>query len=130
MSMGDLISALPIDKRVITSYDDTGFRIQEKRYEEAIMVFGDHILSWNVQNSQEISLESLSPILDLEKKPEFILIGSGRNIGHPPEELKAALKKQAIGLEYMNTISALNTWPILLMDGRYVAGCFLPAACG
>ncbi len=128
MGASDFIRALPVDPRIITAYDDTGFRIKEKRYEGSIVIFGDTILPWGISSAAEITTAALDMLLDAESKPEFILIGAGKNPHHAPQSLRQTLREHGIGLEYMTTRSALSTWPILLADGRHVAGCFLPFA--
>ncbi len=127
MGASDFINALPVDPRIITAYDDTGFRIKEARYEGGIIIFGDTIIPWNITASTQITEESLRMFFGADDQPEFILIGAGSKPHQPSNAIRQCLKNHKIGLEYMTTRSALSTWPILLADGRHVAGCFLPA---
>ncbi len=128
MGASDFISSLPEDPRTITAYDDTGFRIREEKYEGAILIFGEQILPWKgVKTASDITEESLDIFFKAAQKPELILIGCGATHIMPPFELRSCLKKEHILLEWMSSRAALSTWPILLADGRFVAGCFLPA---
>ncbi len=127
MGASDFISSLPEDPRVIKAYDDTGFRIREEKYEGAIIIFGEQVISWEgVKTACDITESSLDIFLKAKQKPELILIGCGSAYTIPSIELRNRLKKEHILLEWMNSRSALSTWPILLADGRFVAGCFLP----
>lgn len=127
MGASDFIDALPVDPRIITAYDDTGFRIKKVRYEGALVIFGDTIIPWKIATSAQITKDSLKMFWEASNQPEFILIGAGSKPHQPSMDIRACLKEHKIGLEYMTTRSALSTWPILLADGRHVAGCFLPA---
>ncbi len=126
--MGDFLSSLPEDPRVITAYDDMGFRIREKRYEGAILIFGEQIIPWpDVKTAEDITEDSFDIFFKGAQKPELILVGCGKEHIMPSFEIKSRFKKEQILLEWMNSRAALSTWPILLADGRHTAGCFLPA---
>ncbi|MFV0322486.1 MAG: Mth938-like domain-containing protein [Alphaproteobacteria bacterium] len=127
METSDFIQAVPDDPRQINAYDDNGFRLKEKRYEGAILIFGDTIMPWQyIQSVKDITPESFDIFLKAKEKPELILVGTGANFIVPPFEIRKALRNHHIALEWMNTKAALSTWPILLGDGRHVAGCLLP----
>ncbi len=127
MSTADFISSLPEDPRVITAYDDTGFRIREEKYEGAILIFGEQILPWqNIKSAEDITEEAFDIFFKAARKPELILVGCGQDHCMPPAALRNRFKAEGILLEWMSSRAALSTWPILLADGRFTAGCFLP----
>ncbi|MFV0431658.1 MAG: Mth938-like domain-containing protein [Alphaproteobacteria bacterium] len=127
MSGADFIDSTSEDPRLINGYDNNGFRIKENRYDGAIIIFGEQIIPWqDVQTIGDITVESLQIFLNAKEKPELILIGTGANFIAPPLAIRNTFKEHHMALEWMNTKAAMATWPILLADGRHVAGCFLP----
>ncbi len=76
------------------------------------------INDWPVQNIDEITAESISPIIELD--PEIVILGVGGKMLLPPVKINLLFQKYNIGLEVMDTAAACRTYNFLLTEGRNV----------
>jgi len=71
--------------------------------------------------------DTTSP-LSLEGRIDVLFVGTGARIAHVPQEFRAALEGQGIGVEAMASPTACRTYNVLLGEGRRVAVALLPMA--
>jgi uncharacterized protein len=55
-----------------------------------------------------------------------VFIGTGAEIAHIPNRLRAELEAAGLGVESMNSPAACRTYNVLLSEGRRVAAAVLP----
>jgi uncharacterized protein len=67
----------------------------------------------------------LGPLLTLEGTVDVLFVGTGRQIAHPPEDLRTALEAVGIAVEAMDSPAAARTYNVLLSEGRRVAAALL-----
>lgn len=80
--------------------------------------------NWRPPTFDALALNDLSPLLG--NPIEFILLGSGATLRHPPRALMRALESKAIGLEAMDSRAAARAWGVLRAEGRQVAAALYP----
>lgn len=109
----------PRSKNAIQSYDNAQLTIDHIKYEASIIVSQETIITnWPVSACQQLSEETIEPILTL--KPELIIIGH-KDIGvQIPVTVLQHLSKLRIGIECMSIGAACRTFNILLSQDRFV----------
>ena len=78
-------------------------------------------LSWNISIPDEISIESLSIVVEEEPRIEILLIGCGKVMELLPRDLMKALRLIGMAVDTMDTGAACRTYNVLAAEGRRVA---------
>lgn len=102
------------DATPIEAYGVGYFRIAHTRIDGGIRAFAQGFGVW-------AGFEDVNSILELKEHVDFILLGTGDAISHPPAGFRKTLEEAGIGVEIMNTPSACRTYNVLLSEGRRVA---------
>lgn len=105
----------------VTPFDGYGpgfFRLAGEIHEGNRLVWAEGSSVWG-------GYEDTAAILALVDKIDFILLGTGAEIAHPPAEFRKALEEVGIGIETMGTPSACRTFNVLLSEERRVAAAVL-----
>jgi uncharacterized protein len=76
-------------------------------------------------------VEALAPadfeaLLALDPGPEFLLLGTGPRLVHPPRALREALAERGVGLEVMDSRAAARAWGLLRGEERWIAAALMP----
>ncbi|WP_460020920.1 Mth938-like domain-containing protein [Magnetospira thiophila] len=122
----DITPLVPAGRQLIRGYGDGRFLISETRHEGSVLVFSEETLPWPVTEWEQISLETLAPVLQRANEARILLIGCGPSFVLPPQGLKTALKKDhGIVLEWMDTGAACRTFNVLLIEERAVAAALI-----
>jgi uncharacterized protein len=112
------------EEAFIAGYGDGGFRMGEGRFEGSLMITPSGFYPWAVNVKEDISIESLKPVLEA-KGVEILLIGMGSNMAFLPKEIRALFEEKNIALEIMDTGAAARTYNVLLQEGRNVAAALI-----
>lgn len=112
---------------MINSFSEHGFRLNNGIYVVGPMaVFPRTILQWNVPTIEDITPESLSLFALLEPKLDIFVLGTGdKRIQVRPEVLKF-FQSHKISTEILSTEKACAIFNFLNVEGRCVAGAFVP----
>jgi len=110
---------------VITAYDDNSVSVNGKVFERSLIVANTEFSEdWGVTSIDQLADEHIVQVLSFD--PELIIIGTGSKLVFPPVEVYAAIIKQGIGVDFMDTHAACRTYNILMSEGRgVVAGLIL-----
>ena len=84
---------------------------------------GGFVEEWKPENPDQLTQDDFKKIL--ECKPDVVILGTGKNIKFPANELRQHFSQQNIGLEVMDTGAACRTYNVLLSEGRNVAAAIL-----
>jgi uncharacterized protein len=76
--------------------------------------------------SQWTGYEALQPILAAADDIDFLIVGTGDEIAHPPAAFRRALEDAGIGVEPMASPAGCRTYNVLLSEGRRVGAALLP----
>ena len=79
---------------------------------------------WTPPPLAALDVEAIAAILD--PAPEFVLLGTGRELNHPPRAFVAALEARGIGVEAMDSRAAARAWGVLRSEDRRIAAAFYP----
>jgi uncharacterized protein len=122
----DVTPIIPAGRQVIDSYGPGGFHVSGAGYENAILVFPDATLAWNVASFAEVTIETLRPVIE-HGGVRVLLLGCGRRLEFVSSALRQSLRGAGIILDAMDTGAACRTYNILLSEERPVAAALLPA---
>ncbi len=110
---------------VITSYESDNVSINGKKFAQSLII-STRLLNenWKIDSIESLQTNHIDQILKFE--PELIVIGTGNRLVFPTVETYAAIIRQGIGVDFMDTGAACRTYNILMSEGRnVVAGLIL-----
>lgn len=101
-------------------------RVRGTTYARSVIITPQRVIDdWPPQTSVELSAAHLQRLLELEPRPEVILLGTGERQHFPSPEVMAPLFAAGVGVEIMATAPACRTWNIVLAEGRRAAAALL-----
>jgi uncharacterized protein len=110
---------------VVTGFSGGGFVVDEGVY-RALLLTPHRADEWPAPALADLAVADLEPLLALSPKPEFLLLGTGARLTHPPRALREALEALGIGLEAMDSRAAARTWGLLRGEERWIAAALMP----
>ncbi|WP_066800806.1 Mth938-like domain-containing protein [Sphingomonas soli] len=110
---------------VITGFSGRGFKVDGGVY-EGLLISPERADGWAPPPLEALSESDLAPLLALDPKPEFLLLGTGATMRRPPVALVQALAARDIGLEAMDSRAAARAWGVLRAELRWIAGAIYP----
>lgn len=115
----------PDEGYIITSYDNDSVSINGKVFSQSLIIASSRLQdSWDIRSIESLEENHLHQILSFN--PEIIIIGTGSRLVFPAAETYAAIIRQGIGVDFMDTGAACRTYNILSGEGRdIVAGLIL-----
>ncbi|CAL4940731.1 unnamed protein product [Urochloa decumbens] len=105
----NLIDSVPEDQLRFQSYDDTGFKINNVKYEGSLLIVENKIMTWAPKTFSEITAESLSIFKVVHPIPEILILGCGRNIQLVSPELRKFIRSTGMKLEAVDSVGILVT---------------------
>lgn len=111
---------------LLKGYGDGGFRVSGgKRLEGSHILFPESVSPWSAQTTDEITIESLGPVIEKPVGIDILIVGCGAKFHPIPDDLRQALKQHGIVLEWMDTGAACRTFNVLLLEERPVAAALI-----
>ena len=108
----------------IIAADERGIRIGAHWHTGSLLVNASELITdWPVGHSNQLSLDSLEPVLC--NLPEVLLLGTGERQIFPDITLLQSLFQQGIGVEIMHTLAACRTFNVLLSEQRKVTAALI-----
>jgi len=105
----------------IDAYGEGGFRFAGMSHRGSLMCLPEGIWAWPVGAPAAINAETLAPVLAAPTRPEYFILGTGRDMWQMPESLRGVLREAKVKVEVMQTGPAVRTYNILLAENRLVA---------
>jgi uncharacterized protein len=111
---------------VVSGFSGGGFVVDEGVY-RALLLTPLRADEWaGPTGVSDLALSDLEPLLELSPAPEFLILGTGPRLTHPPRALRDALEARGIGLEVMDSRAAARTWGLLRGEERWIAAALMP----
>jgi uncharacterized protein len=110
---------------LIRGFADGGFVVDGQRH-DAVLLTPERALGWTAPSLAVLTADHLSELLALRPAPEFLLLGSGPALRHPPAAFRRALDERGIGIEVMDSRAAARTWGVLRAEERWIVAALLP----
>ena len=112
-------------RQVVNAYGNGGFRVAGVTHKGSLLVLPERVFAWPVASMAELTLESLTPLLDAGAGTEILLIGCGPSIAFIPRALREALRASGFAVDGMDTGAACRTYNVLLAEDRRVAAALI-----
>jgi uncharacterized protein len=109
---------------VVRGFAGTGFVVDERVY-RTLQLTPLSAAEWPAPPVAELALPHLAPLLDLDPAPEFLLLGTGARLIHPPRPLRDSLQALGIGLEVMDSRAAARLWGLLRGEERWIVAALM-----
>ena len=106
------------DATPIDAYGPGFFRIGGEVFHGDILVGATGARPWG-------GLVDEDALLQLAGEVDVIFVGTGGEIAHIPQALRARLEGAGLGVETMATPAACRTYNVLLSEGRRIAAALL-----
>ncbi len=113
------------DGPIIKGFSGGGFRIDDNVY-TALLLTSTSAHGWSPPAIGVLTERDLAPLTAIDPPPEFIILGTGSGLVHPPRALVNALDAQGIGIEMMDSRAAARAWSVLRQEGRWIAAALYP----
>ena len=114
------------DSHKIISYSADCFRLRDKSVYTSLLISRKRLLeNWFEGDYRNLAAEDLD--IAIKWRPEIILLGTGKRLNFPQQELLSYVTSRNIGFEIMDTGAACRSYNLLIDEGRDVAACLLPA---
>jgi uncharacterized protein len=111
----------------IEAYGAGGFRIDGARHEGSVLILDDQVRPWAVASLEDLARpDAFAGVFAADRAAvEFILLGIGAEILPPPKAAREACREAGIGLEVMDTVSAVRLYNVLASEGRRLAAALI-----
>lgn len=111
--------------QVINAYGDGGFRIGGVRHEGSVLVFPSVTLTWGVNKFEDVTAQSLAPVMTQDPAVDILLLGCGSALRFVPANLRDTLREAGVVIEAMDTGAAARTFNVLFAEERRVAAALI-----
>ena len=125
MKDADVTLSLTEGRLLVEGYGPGGFTVAGERRDGAILLTEDRVARWTVETAEQITLESLSYILEQQPAYEVLLIGTGSKSHLLPKALRSAIRERGPVPECMGSGAAARTFNLLQTEGRRVAAALI-----
>jgi uncharacterized protein len=122
--MGEGNRFLP-ERAPIHSYGNGGFRFAGMSHRGSLLILVNGMHAWRPGRFSDVSRHDFAAVLSSERRPGFLLFGTGSEMHFPSPDLRKAFAEAGIVLEAMTTGAAVRTYNILLAEKRDVAAALL-----
>ncbi|MES2020715.1 MAG: Mth938-like domain-containing protein [Pseudomonadota bacterium] len=114
---------------IITGFSQGGFKVEANDFRgvyQALRIWPDGSDEWTPPALEALTAEAVAPLLTIDPRPEFLLLGTGATMQRPPPAFVRALEAQGVGVEAMDSRAAARAWAVLRGEGRWVVGALYP----
>jgi len=109
----------------IDAYGNGGFRFADMSHKGSLLCLPDGMHSWDVQSVDDLTLESLGPVLAQADRLDVLLIGLGTDITAIDPVIRQTFRDNRIIIEATQTGGAVRTYNVLLAEERNVAAALI-----
>ena len=109
----------------LEAYGNGGFRFAGMSHRGSLLCLPTGMHAWNVNSPTELTLQSLSLVLEAADRIDVLLIGLGSDIAAIDPAIRLAMRERKIIVEAIGTGGAVRTYNILLAEERAVAAALI-----
>lgn len=111
---------------IVRGFAAGGFVVDGQVY-RALQMTPTSAAEWNEPPPVEaLAAGDFEALLEIDPRAEFLLLGTGPRLSHPPRALREALGERGIGLEVMDSRAAARAWGLLRGEERWIAAALMP----
>jgi uncharacterized protein len=112
----------------IDAYGNGGFRFADMSHRGSLLCLPSGMHAWSVGSAEQLTLESLAPVLAASAGIDVLLIGLGTDISGVAPRIREVLRAEGIIVEAIATGGAVRTYNVLLGEDRAVAAALIAVA--
>ena len=109
----------------IDAYGDGGFRFAEMSHRGSLICLPTGMFAWDVEAAADVTLASLTRVIDSADSIDVLLIGMGPDIAAVPPAIRTSLRESGVIVEAVSTGSAIRTYNVLLAENRAVGAALI-----
>ena len=109
----------------IDAYGNGGFRFADMSHRGSILALPGGITEWSARDGASLVKKDFAPLEDEAELPEFLLIGTGKQIAFVAEDVRVYLKSLGISSDFMDTGAAVRTYNVMLAEDRPVGAALI-----
>ena len=109
----------------VQGFSGRDFVVDGRTY-AALLLTPEVARAWSPPALVELDAAVLIAELDLDRVPEFLLLGTGAAMSFPPRAFRREMEERGIGVEAMDSRAAARTWGLLRGEGRWIAAALMP----
>jgi len=113
------------DGPIVSAFSLGGFKVDDGVY-RALLLTPERADGWEPPALDALTVDAVAPLLALDPKPEFLLIGTGAALVRPPAAFTRAVEALGLGIEAMDSRAAARAWAVLRGEGRWIAAALYP----
>ncbi len=115
---------------VITGFTAHGFKLDgdnlgPRRVESSLVLTPVSAMPWDAPAIDALGIAAMDQVLAMDPPPEFMLLGTGPALAHPPRVFIRAMEERGIGVEAMDSRAAARAWGILRSEDRWIAAAIM-----
>ncbi|HJT40264.1 MAG TPA: Mth938-like domain-containing protein [Sphingobium sp.] len=112
---------------MVTGFAGRGFRVRDDVFPTGLLLSPVRALAWDgAPEPGALTAGALGDLLDLDPRPEFLLLGTGSGLRQPPRSFVRDLEARGIGVEAMDSRAAARAWGVLRAEERWIVAALLP----
>jgi uncharacterized protein len=111
---------------LIRGFAGNGFRVDDTLCSGALAITPLWARDWAPPSIDLLGEEDVAELIGIEPRPEFLLLGTGKELRRPSPAFTAALEARGIGVEPMDSRAAARAWGMVRSEGRWIAGALYP----
>lgn len=116
----------PAPGPLVTGFAGNGFRVDGEVVDGGLWLTPDWARPWDAAGPDALDAAALDPLLTIDPRPEFLLLGTGSRLRRPSAAFVAAIEGRDIGVEAMDSRAAARSWGLLRGEGRWFVAALLP----
>jgi len=114
------------EQPLVRHYSPGELRVGQTAYEHSLIITPHQgARRWEPRDFESLQIEHLEALLELEPRPELVLLGTGETQRFLSREYMAPLINARIGVEVMTSAAASRTWNVVLSEGRQALAAIL-----
>lgn len=110
---------------IIAGFSAGGFRVDDNVY-RGLLITPERADGWRPPLLHALTEADIAPVLARDPPAEFVLLGTGATLQHPPRAFVDALDARGVGVEVMDSRAAARAWGVLRAEGRQIVGALYP----
>ena len=103
-----------------------GLRVGNRQVEGGLLLTSDDALDWSPPPLEDMTLSALGKVLPRDPVPEFLLLGTGTTLNHPPRAFVREIEALGMGIEVMDSKAAARAWGMLRQEARQIVAALMP----
>jgi uncharacterized protein len=112
-------------RHAIDAYGNRGFRFADMSHRGSLLILPSGTSAWAITSPAELDVEAFAPAFQEGDALQLLLLGTGRDVVHVSQDIRARFREAGIGLEVMQTGAAARTFNVLLGENRKVGAALI-----